>query len=240
MKKSTAPEHHDTRAPATRRGRPRAGADLRGPLDEWLEGLSPTALHIVHSATELLAGEGYRAFTMEAVAAQACVDRSTLRHHFASKSALLLAVFDNLQVPAWEQLVAQVREIPAGPQRLVAYVRGLGNLIAYPDSARGLFELAAPGLADPMLRQMLADRYQYYRRTTAELLGVDLWSDPTGDQKERKRLETLSTLILAVLDGLSLQLALDSERVDAEATFSALADMIERELTGPPGADATR
>jgi len=43
-----------------------------------------------------------------------------------------------------------------------------------------------------------------------------------------------------VLDGLSLQLALDSERVDAEATFSALADMIERELTGPPGADATR
>jgi hypothetical protein len=81
-----------------------------------------------------------------------------------------------------------------------------------------------------MLRQMFADRYEYYRRTTMELSGANLGRGAAMDAAERSRLETVGALILAVLDGLSLQLALDSRRVDADAAFGLLADMIEREL----------
>lgn len=227
------------------RGRPRASADPRGPLDEWLQGLSPTAVHIIDAARRLLVTQGYDAVTLESVALEASVDRATLRHHFLSKAGLLQAVFDRLQIDAYDALIDRIKDSPSREKRLHDYVGGLGALIADPEAARGLFELAPHGLRDTVLREKFASLYAWYRHTTLEdgglgAFGAAAGRGGTGDPEARRRIEMLAALIIAAIDGLSFQVALDKDSVDADLAFGLLAGMIARELAEPTGAVETR
>jgi AcrR family transcriptional regulator len=205
-----------------RRGRPRRNADPQGPLDEWIAGLSPTALHIVHVARAMLLEKGYDSVTIEAVALEANVDPSTVRRQFASKAGLMHAVFDLMQAEPWEALVARVKDLPAPDERLHAYISGLGALIESGQSAVGISEVLARGLRDPVLRAKIAVDYDIARDGTLELVELDA----VDDEGEARRLQVLAGLIVAVIDGLSLQVAAEPEAVDLDATFGLLADMV--------------
>jgi AcrR family transcriptional regulator len=205
-----------------RRGRPRRNADPQGPLDQWIAGLSPTALHIVHVARAMLLEKGYDAVTIEAVALEANVDPSTVRRQFASKAGLMHAVFDLMQAEPWDALVARVRDLPAPGERLHAYISGLGSLIEGGQSAVGISEVLARGLRDPVLRAKIAVDYDIAREGTLELVELDAGAD----DDEARRLQALAGLIVAVIDGLSLQVAADHDGVDRDLSFSMLADMV--------------
>jgi AcrR family transcriptional regulator len=205
-----------------RRGRPRRNADPQGPLDQWIAGLSPTALHIVHVARAMLLEKGYDAVTIEAVALEANVDPSTVRRQFASKAGLVHAVFDLMQAEPWEALVARVKDLPAPDERLHAYISGLGALIEGGQSAVGISEVLARGLRDPVLRAKIAVDYDIARDGTLELAELGA----VDDDERTRRLQALAGLIVAVIDGLSLQVAADPDGVDRDLSFSLLADMV--------------
>ena len=204
-----------------RPGRPRRYSHPQGPPDQWLNDLSPTALHIVNVARQLLIERGFDALTIENVALEANIAPATVRRLFASKAGLLHAVWDRLQIEPWEALVERVRHVEPLDERLHAYISGLGDLIADPLVAVGLVELAAHGFRDPVVREKLADDYDMARASTLEVTGL------RPDEATRAaRLETLASLIIAVIDGLSLQVAVDPDGVDRDAVFALLADMV--------------
>jgi AcrR family transcriptional regulator len=205
-----------------RRGRPRRNADPQGPLDQWIAALSPTALHIVDVARAMLLEKGYDAVTIEAVALGANVDPSTVRRQFASKAGLMHAVFDLMQAEPWEALVKRVKDLPAPDERLHAYISGLGALIEGGQSAVGISEVLARGLRDPVLRAKIAVDYDIARDGTLEL--AELSADEDDDKA--RSLQALAGLIVAVIDGLSLQVAADPDGVDRDLSFSLLADMV--------------
>ena len=67
-----------------------------GPMDTWLEGLSPTARNLLDAARRILLKRGYAGVTLEAVALEAGEDAPTIKRHFGSKAGLIHALFDEL------------------------------------------------------------------------------------------------------------------------------------------------
>lgn len=203
-----------------RRGRPRLGSDPQGPLDEWLEGLSPTAVHIVETGRRLLLDEGYHAVTIERVALEANVDSSTVRRLFVTKAGLVHAIWDRLEIVPWGELVQRVGEL-ASDDRFDAYVRGLALLLADDRVGIATAEVVANGLRDPVIRDKIAADYDIARDSTFRVTAL---AEGEGDEARRRR--TLVSLVIAVIDGLSMQAAADPGAVDLDEAFAMLADMI--------------
>jgi len=213
-----------------RRGRPRESVDPGAPPREWLDGLSPTALHVVAVARGLLLDETYESLTIERVAFEAGVDPRTVKRLFISRAGLLLAVLDRIQYDEWSALVERIADIPDPQERRDAYVRGYSSLLAESSSSVGFVEAVVHGLRDPIVREKIAIAYEVSRDSTREVMDLSNQSD-AADAAQR----TLASVVLAVADGISLQLAADPAAVDRNAVFEMLADMVRLLLKDKTG-----
>jgi AcrR family transcriptional regulator len=195
-----------------------------------LDGLSPTAVHIAAVARGLLLDETYESLTIERVAFEAGVDPTTVKRLFLSRAGLLLAVLDRMLYDEWSALVERIAEIRDPQERRHAYVRGHSALLADSGSSVGFVEAVIHGLRDPIVREKIAIAYEVQRDSTREVMDLSDHSD-AADKAQR----TLASIVLAVADGISLQLAADSTAVDKDAVFEMLADMVRLLLKDKPG-----
>jgi TetR/AcrR family transcriptional regulator, regulator of biofilm formation and stress response len=210
--------------PAKGKGRPPGAPQPypEVPMDTWLEGLSPTAHHLLDAARSILLKDGYAAVTLEAVALEAGEDKATIKRHFGSKAGLIHALFDDLGDEIFEEVNRRTEELPAGPERTHVMMRRLSGLARDHDTAQGMFELAPHALRDPILRERLATLYAWYRATMLEQSGMADRLAETPAYEDKQDIQALPALVMAVIDGMSLQMSLDPAAVDCDRVFALL------------------
>jgi len=222
------PEHADAAGAPRRRGRPpKRAVEQEHPglaIENPLSTLSPTARYILETARRLLIDHGFDALTIERVALEANETKATVVRHFGSKAGLVETLFDSLVHDAYVALVAAVDRIPPGEERVGAYIAGLRMLAEDVDAYRAFFQIAPHALRDPALRTRMARLYEWYREITLRACGVTV----PGEPEARRRLLAAASLVLAAVDGLALQVALDPDALDDEHAFELLRPAVQR------------
>lgn len=201
-------------------------------MDTWLEGLSPTARHLLDAARRILLAEGYAGVTLEAVALEAGEDKATIKRHFGSKAGLIHALFDQLGDDIFVEVSRRTAELPPGPQRTHMMIRRLGKLAMDRETAQAEFELAPHVIRDPVLRERFAALYAWYRATMLEQSGMTERLAEIKTYEDRQDVLALPALVMATIDGMSLQVSLDPAAVDCDRVFALLDLLVNEVLDG--------
>jgi len=201
-------------------------------MGAWLDELSPTAHNILRAARALLLARGYAAVTLEAVALEAGEDRATITRHFGSKAGLVNALFDDLGEDIFEKLTAHAAAAPAGEQRRHVLIRTLDNLATDRELTLGMYELMPHVLKDPVLRERFATLYAHYRKLMLTQTGMDEDLGSIPAYQDRQDVAALPALVMAVIDGISIQCSLDPASVDSDRVFALLDLFVSAVLDG--------
>jgi AcrR family transcriptional regulator len=222
-------ERADAGQGPARRGRPPRARILATshpglPVEDPLQALPPSARWVLQCARRILAEKGFGALTLENVALESQESKTSIQRYFGSKSGLIEVLFDSLVHDSYTALKAEVDKLPPGEDRIHTYLRGLYAIVGDIEATRGFFEIAPHALRDADLRARFARLYVWHRALTAETCGVE--SVPMTQEKQ----DALAAMILATIDGLAFQVALDPDAVDANAVFEVLFGLIRDTL----------
>ncbi len=186
--------------------------------------LSPVAAKLVAAARALLARGGFRALTVEAVAAEAGAYRDAVRYHFGSKAALVAAVVDSLAHDQSLAAVEQTRDVPAGPERVRALVAGDRRLLDDRDAFRDFFALLPHVVQDAELRARVAALYDWYRDLYSAGMAGEA-GGTTGDVRRRD----VASLMVAMTDGLAVQELLEPDPGRLDRLLRLWEEFLDRE-----------
>lgn len=215
--------------PARRRGRPRRSKPpLEHPLpvENPLSALSPTARHILATARRLLLERGFAALTIENIALEAGETKGSVTHHFGSKAGLVETLFDSLSHDTWVALSVESGKLPPGEERIGHYIDGVRDIAGDAEAYRAFYAIAPHAMRDRDLRSRMVALYDWYRRITLEACGVE----QGATEAERGRRRAVAALILAAMDGLAFQFALDAEAFDETYALDLLKYAVRRGL----------
>ncbi len=107
---------------------------------------------------------------------------------------------------------------PPGSARIRSTIMASRTLPESPGN-RVMWELLPHVLRNEHLRERVADLYELYRNHYLEVFGAG------GDPGRQALVRRYATLVIAVLDGLAMQKAIDPERVDLDELFALWADI---------------
>ena len=188
------------------------GQGLPAPLylEDPMEALAPTAQRILAAAQRLLAGGGFEALKLSAIAHEADESKASIGYHFGNKSGLVTALIDSLAHDANRGLIEETGKLPPGEQRIHALIDGETRIAADAESFQSFFDLLPHALRDPDLRERVAALYDGYRETVLRCLDAD-------DAVTQERLRPFAMLMIAIVDGLAIQHGLDGDAADVAA-----------------------
>jgi AcrR family transcriptional regulator len=199
-------------------------AVLGCPADDPLTSLPMTAQRILKAAIALLGERGYEAVTLENVAAEAGVNKASIRYNFGNKAGLIGAVADALIHDECLRLAADIRSLPED-ERLHVAMDGIRRMILDADSFRGFFDILPHAFREPELRERMWNLYLWWYRQNLEWLGLGQ-DDPEGSDM----LMGLAELIAAIPDGLSVQLGLNPDGYDLSRPLATLEFLLRNSM----------
>lgn len=175
---------------------------------------------IVDACLEVFTESGYRATTMKTVAERAGISQRGLVHHFKDKEELLAAAL---------RYRDEIEEAETGtwlgsPRALLTAVRShLANIRRH-----SLLELhtvlsAEAVFPDHPAHEFYADRYSGFRFYLAS--SFDALREE-GRLTSAARSETLAAMVIALMDGLQVQLLYTPDAVDVEEAFALFFESI--------------
>ena len=198
---------------------------LHFPFEDPVESLPATAQKILRAASTLLAERGYEAVTLENVAAEAGVNKASIRYNFGNKAGLIMAVADALIHNECLRLAADVESVPE-EERLHAAMVGIRRMIVDADSFRGFFDILPHAFRDPELRERMFSLYVWWYQQNLKWLGL-------GDSKsamDSDMLMGLAELIAAIPDGLSVQSGLNPDGFDLSRPLATLEFLLRNSM----------
>jgi AcrR family transcriptional regulator len=189
---------------------------LQSPFADPVSSLPGTAQKILAAAIRLLSDGGYTAVTLENVAAEAGVNKASIRYNFGNKNGLMLAVADALIHDECLRIAADVEEVPEGEQ-LHAAIEGIRGMIVEAHSFQGWFDILPYAFRDPELRTRMSALYPWWYEQNLKWLGLY-----RAGFEQDEILIGLAELMAAIPDGLSAQAALDPENFDLARPLAVL------------------
>ena len=197
---------------------------LRFPLEDPLTSLPATAQRILKAATRLLAERGFEAVTLENVAAEAGVNKASIRYNFGNKAGLIIAVADALIHDECLRLAADVESVPE-EERLHAAMVGMRRMILDAGSFRGFFDIFPHAMREPELRVRLFALYEWWYHQNLKWLGLAV---PNAEDNDM--LMGLAELIAAIPDGLSVQAGLDPDGFELSRPLATLEFLLRNSM----------
>jgi AcrR family transcriptional regulator len=179
-------------------------------LEDPMEALAPTAQRILAAAQRLLAGGGFEALKLSAIAREAGESKASIGYHFGNKAGLVTALVDSLAHDANRGLIEETGCLPQGEQRIHALIDGETRIAADAESFQSFFDILPQALRDPDLRERVAALYDGYRETVLRCLAAD-------ETATREQLRPFAMLMIAIVDGLAIQHGLDPDGADVGA-----------------------
>jgi AcrR family transcriptional regulator len=165
--------------------------------------------HIVQATLRCLAREGYAALTMKKIAREAGLTPGILHYYFADKRAILVAALERVMADLHHRVAREAGSTRDPRRRLRALVAGC---LAQATEARQLWivfvEFWGQMRHDRQLAAINADLYVRLRR----LIGGIVVNGIRAGVFRRVAVEEAGAVILALVDGLSLQLTFDRRR----------------------------
>jgi len=182
---------------------------------------------IVQATIRCLAREGYAGLTMKKVAREARVSQGILHYYFASKRAILVAALETVMGDLDRRVALLTREARDARGRLRAVIRGCLGLAEESREFWVVFvEFWGEMLHDAELLEINAALYRRLRRA----LGAAVAQGVRAGQFRRVEPEEAGAVILALVDGLSLQRAFDGRAIGLDRATRACEDAVARYL----------
>lgn len=188
---------------------------------------APGAQALVDAARRLLAQGGYDALRLEAIAAEAGMNKAMVRYWFGDKAGLLAALVDDLTHDATAGLVERAQSLPPGAERLHIHLKLVRRLMEHPEFVT-LFDVLPHSFRDDKLRPLINDLYKWYREINVRCFGADVTPET------RQEAYAVASLLMAAVDGLAIQIALDPDDFDPNPCFTILEDWLRQSLCREP------
>lgn len=193
--------------------------------------LAPKARQLLAAAQRIVIRDGFSRLSFANVAEEAGVYQSAVRYYFGSKDGLIQALIDASTHDLSAEVLSGLRMDDPLPERL-GWLIWASRTLSESEEYRSEFELLPHVLRDDALRKAVARLYDTYRSHTMQVIeGHD------GDA-HRELAKTYSCLMLAVIEGVAIQRALDPEGVDVDRVFRLWSDIVFRSVDEVVAEDA--
>ena len=183
---------------------------------------------IVRATVRCLARDGYSGLTMKTVAREAGVSQGILHYYFADKRAILVAALDAVTADLDRRVAAaQARGARDARARLRALVTACLRLALEEREFWVVFvEFWGEMMHDARLREINAALYRRMRRQIGALVAEGIRAGTF------RRVDTVqaAAVILALLDGVSLQLTFEPQAFSVAAAVRVCEDALLRYL----------
>jgi AcrR family transcriptional regulator len=169
---------------------------------------------ILAAATELFATRGYAGAGVDRLAERSGIAKTAIYYHFGNKEGLLAAVLERTATEWIEAIQQAARQAGDPAARLERALVGMRAMLEERPWIYKLFQILTLEVAEekPEIRETLQGIIRRARSAITEgireALGVDL-PDAEG----------VAGLLLAALDGISLGMQIDPERVSLDSVF---------------------
>lgn len=197
-----------------------AGVIPRGPERGPSSSLAPTARGILDAAKRLLAERGYSGLRFDAIAAESGSNKSMIRYYFGSKAGLEAALVDDLTHDGVLQLIEMASRVMSADERVAAHLAASRVLVENPHF-KCEFDILPHAMRNEELGDLMARLWGWYREVFARCFG-----GPEADLSNPDLL-ALSSVVMAAIDGLAIQLALQDPGFDRDRAWGVLEEMVK-------------
>lgn len=207
----------------TKPSRSRVLAQLETTPAQPLSSLTPKARLVLAAAQRIVFRDGFDRLSFANIAEEAGVYQSAVRYYFGSKAGLIQALVDASTHDLSVEVFSRVRRddpLSVRLNTLLQACRTLPEAVEY----QSIWEMLPHVLRDDGLRKGVAQLYDTHRSHSEEVFG----SNPDPRYRELTRL--YACLMLAVIEGMAVQKALDPEGVDLDEVFRLWANIVSRSV----------
>jgi AcrR family transcriptional regulator len=188
--------------------------------------LPQTAQALVDAARKIVLAKGYSSLTLDAVEAEAGLNKSLVRYYFGGKAGLVDALVDGL-FPGHVDFDEALARASTGEEKVRALLALQRGVATDDDVNRLFYELLPHVLRDPRLRRRFAGAYRESRlmdRSCVEAAAPDI---------DAAQAERLATLTVAMLEGLAMQRVIDPKGLDFDGAYEDWERMLTAYLRKP-------
>jgi AcrR family transcriptional regulator len=188
--------------------------------------LAPTARRLLKASRRLLEQSGYSALSLDAIGREAGENKSLIGYYFGGKAGLLVALADWLLHDSLRHLQQRVEKMPPGPERQRVPTVFLRELAADSEAYRLFYALLPHLIEHRNTRHRLGALYAEYRAVNMEALSL------SGDPLQARDGRVIASMVIALTDGLALQLLADPGGVELDRAVELWDEFVQLVLGG--------